>query len=211
MNTKLLVLIMLSIASILGLVSMGIPEPTTLTVTSTQAVTFTGSQSSTLTVPQASVITAVSYPRTEVGEIWLYYTTLCNYNYYNQPPTTICATATTYTTTAVSPYTYVNFIVTSFTTTENYATNNSAYSEAMPPPAVVISAAWATMTYSPELSTSTPVTSSTVTSSLTQTSEITTQMTPIFTGGVYEAIAIVLVVVLAISLLIIPRIRHTKN
>jgi hypothetical protein len=207
MNSKALALVMVCVASALGLVSLGVPEPTTVTFTSTQSVTFTGSQSFTVTVPQASVITAVSYPRTQIGGIWLYYTTLCNINYSNQSATTACATATTYTTTAVSPFTYANFIVTSSTTTENY----SASFEPMPPPAVIISATWATLAYSPELSTLTPATTSTVTSSWTRTSELTQQTAPVTTRGMYQAIAIVLVMVLAMSLLIIPRIRGTRN
>ena len=169
-------------------------------VTSTQAGTFTGSQLSTLIVPQASVITAVSYPRTEVAGIWLYYTTLCNYNYYNQPPTTICATATTYTTTAASPFTYVNFIVTSYTTTENYSTP-------MPPPAIIASATWATQTYSPVISTATSATTTTVTSYTTQTGESTKQVPPISSGLLTQTVAVIFVVALAVSLLIISRMR----
>ena len=207
MNSKVLVLLFVCVASAIGLVSLGVPEPTTVTFTTTQAVTSTGSQSFTLNVPQASAITAVSYPRTEVGGIWLYYTTLCNINYVSQPPTTVCATGTTYTTTGDSPFTYINFIVTSLTTTENY----SASSEPMSPPAVIISATWATLTYSPEISTSTSATTSSVTSSFIRTSELTKQVAPISTGGMYQAIATVLVVILALSLLIISRIRISRN
>jgi hypothetical protein len=206
MNSKVLALLLVCVASAIGLVSLGIPEPTKAPLTSTQAVTSTGSQSFTVNLPQASAITAVSYPRTEVGGIWLYYTTLCNINYSNQSPTTVCATATTYTTTGDSPFTYINFIVTSLTTTENY----SASSEPVPPPAVIISATWATLTYSPEISTSTSATTSSVTSSLIWTSELTKQVAPISTGGMYQAIAIDLVVILALSLLIISRIRNGR-
>jgi hypothetical protein len=48
MKSKLVVLIAICLASTLGLISLGVPEPTT--VTSTQLVTVTGSQSSTLLV-----------------------------------------------------------------------------------------------------------------------------------------------------------------
>jgi len=203
LNSKLLALMVVCAASMVCLVGLGVPEPVTVTFTSTQAAIFTGSQSSTLIVPQASVITAVSYPRTEVGGIWLYYTTLCNYNYADQPPTTICATETTYTTTVASLFTYVNFMVTSYTTTENYST-------LAPPPALIASATWATLTYSPILSTSTSATTTTATSYTTQTGESTQQTTPISSGVVNQAAAVAFAVVLAVSLLAISRMRKPR-
>jgi len=190
MKGKLVVLVAICLASTLGLISLGVSEPMTFTLTYTQHVMVTGSQSITLTVTPIIVLTVTDYPC-----IWLegfptvcYTQEACNQLPY-QPPT--CYVATAYTTSALSGFTYTAY----FQNTPTYQCNMIGCSWSP------LSTTWVTYTYSPGLSMSTSVATSVVTSPLTQTGYITKQMTPITTGSAYQEEAGALAIVLAVSLL----------
>lgn len=181
MKGKLLVLIAICLASALGLISLGVPQLTTTTVTVTFSTTLTRSQAITLTSPFKTTMpfycgfnvncVAISSARlsttvtVSVVQTWTSYSPLSPYSY-----TLMCFPETN----TVAGYTYT------------YSTSHCVEIVAIPVIEIV----------SPIISTL--MTASSMTSSMTSTTYMTELMPLISTGSAYQEIAIALIAVLAV-------------
>ena len=179
----LMVLIIICVST-LGLVSLVVPEPTTVTYTSTSAVNITGFQSVTLTRP---LITTPEFPVD------------CDYAgcYSNAAITETIMASTTWTNLS----TFSNDVTWYFTETSSTSYGLSPYM--LTTLSELGFATPFTVTAGPFVSTS--VATSTVTSSVTQTGYTTEQLSPILTSGTNQMIAVALAVVLIVSLLMAIR------
>jgi len=172
------------LVSLLGLVTLAVPQPSVVTYTSTLAVNITGFQSATLTRP---LITTPEFPVD------------CDYAgcYSNVAITETIMATTTWTNLS----TFSNDVTWYFTETSSTSYGLSPYM--LTTLSELGFATPFTVTAGPIVSTS--VTESTVTSSLTRTGYVTEQLSPFRTNSTNQMIAAALALVLVISLLTVVR------
>jgi len=191
---RLILLIALCVASMLGLASLGIPEQTTMAFTTTEPVAATSTYSSITTITPETTQSVTIIPCIGLGNFACvtYSQGFC----FNGT----CYVGETYTTTASSIFIYTSIYST--TTTQSYTPTYYI-------PLTMTFRTSATYTWIPTISTQTAVSTSTVTTSLTQTSNSTSQQAAIFTNNTNQMVAAVLAAVLVLSITMI--IRESKK